>query len=54
MNALIELAKTGHLDMWTLLRSLHNAPTTGVIDFISNELYKYDDNEVELFIPQLW
>lgn len=53
MNALIELAKSGHLDMWTLLRSLHNAPTTGVIDFISNELYKYDDNEIELFIPQL-
>jgi hypothetical protein len=53
MKQILELSRTNSLDIWTVMRAIGNAQG-GVLDFLCNELYKFPDYEIELFIPQLW
>jgi hypothetical protein len=51
---LVKLSQKGGLDIWQAIATLHDSKFSGVLDFVCNQFYNFSDEEIEIFIPQLW
>lgn len=54
IGSLLRLFKSDFFDSWIAISYLFRYQNSGVHDYLCNELYAMDDNEIEFYLIELW
>lgn len=52
-GSLLRLFRSSYFDPWMAFLYIYRHPQTGVVDYISNHMYSFEDADIEFYLPQL-